>query len=83
MRLLSTSAAIERLPIAVPTDFIVGVAGLGSVIAFALGFALRLRGVRVRRKRIDPLLFAGWGAGMGGIVASALWLVSLIWEVLF
>lgn len=76
-------AAIDRLPIDVPTDFIVGVAGLGSVLAFGVGLALRLRGVRVRRKRIDPLAYAGWGAGLCGIGASALWLLSLGWEVLF
>lgn len=76
-------ATIDHLPIDVPTEFIVGVAGLGSILAFALGLALRVGGVRARRKRIDPLVFAGWGAGLWGICASAVWLLSLVWEVLF
>lgn len=76
-------AAIDRLPIDVPTDFIVGVAGLGSILAFTLGLALRVGGIRARRKRIDPLVFAGWGAGLWGICAASVWLLSLTWEVLF
>jgi hypothetical protein len=61
------AGAVESLPIAVPTDFIVGSAGLGSVIAFVLGFVVRFRGSHA----VDPLRYAGYGAGLVGAWATA------------
>jgi hypothetical protein len=73
------TAAIDRLPIDVPTDFILGTAGLGSVLMFGVGLVTMLRAQR----RVDPLPAAGWGAGVGGLVAASLWLGSVVGEVLF
>jgi hypothetical protein len=76
-------AAIEQLPVRMPTEFIVGTAGMGSIILFAAGVALRITRFSVRERSVDPLVFAGYGAGIAGNAATVAWLLSLAWEVLF
>jgi hypothetical protein len=73
---------IDSLPIELPTEFILGVAGLASILGFVLGGILRLGSPASHGERIDPLRFSGYGAGTGGTVATALWLGSLAWKVL-
>ena len=76
-------AAIERLPIDIPTDFIVGTAGLGGVVAFAAGVALRIARAQLGELPIDPVHHAGWGAGMMGVVAVSAWVISSLLDVSF
>jgi hypothetical protein len=79
---LTSSASIDSLPFSIPIDFIVGAAGLGTVLGFLSGLAINSLPALRWSRTIDPLRTAGYGGGTAAGLALALLLISSDAEVI-
>jgi hypothetical protein len=74
MALTFASSTTPRLPVFIPVDLIGGSAVLGSVAGFMLAEVVSRLGWR----QLDPLRWAGLGAGYIASFAMLYWLLVLV-----